>query len=611
MINDRKEPDNTQSLQPVNYPRINAPGVTLTAQEKSLLQRLYHPGYEQVLVERDFSSGYSGARVLLTLPVTAGGLRAAHKVTKLDFALALRREQENFAQRVGDFLPFCAARVEKYYEQGERAALNYVFVGGGVLGQVLELEEYYRQHTAEQVIETLKVLLERELGQRWYGQSTPLNCFFADEYGRRLVEHLRLELRPASNDALWPVGKPPAVLPDYQPIPVDAIFNQYATLHTGRLLSVEDLVVTQIKRDEVRLREPDGQGAVVRVKFASPSKVPPGLEKGSHVGVRGQVVHNRRGRMEQIVRQVFPALSSGTGDESIQLPGVPGTYPNPLSIYPAILNRTLRGRQSYVHGDLHLRNVLVDEGGRGWLIDFAHVAKRHNLFDFIKLETYVRLMGLAGGEVTFSHGEFAQFEAALADATLQKASGATYPSNSLLAHAYDVILAIRQMAQNYVGPASSLESEYIPALFLYCLAMLKYHDEKSALSTRLIFITACVLGRYILGQVQDAPEPAATGQRPGTGGRRGTAVPVEVTASTWDPATLRQLLTAAFNDEGLTTLCFDHFRPVYDEFSAGMGKGQKIQRLLDYCERYAQLETLLALVKRQNPAQYARFSGQR
>jgi hypothetical protein len=77
----------------------------------------------------------------------------------------------------------------------------------------------------------------------------------------------------------------------------------------------------------------------------------------------------------------------------------------------------------------------------------------------------------------------------------------------------------------------------------------------------------------------------------------------------WNTATLRDLLSAAFNDEELTTLCFDHFRPVYEDFAGGMSKGQKIQRLLDYCIRYEQVEALLAAAQKANPAQYRRFES--
>ena len=74
----------------------------------------------------------------------------------------------------------------------------------------------------------------------------------------------------------------------------------------------------------------------------------------------------------------------------------------------------------------------------------------------------------------------------------------------------------------------------------------------------------------------------------------------------WNTAALRDLLTAAFSDGELTTLCFDHFSAVYEDFAAGMSKSDKIQRLLDHCIRYEQVETLLAVVREANPVQYRR-----
>jgi hypothetical protein len=76
----------------------------------------------------------------------------------------------------------------------------------------------------------------------------------------------------------------------------------------------------------------------------------------------------------------------------------------------------------------------------------------------------------------------------------------------------------------------------------------------------------------------------------------------------WNTAAVRDLLTAAFSDGELTTLCFDYFHPVYEDFSSGMGKGDKIQRLLEHCLRHGQMDELLARVQQRNPAQYRRFA---
>lgn len=77
---------------------------------------------------------------------------------------------------------------------------------------------------------------------------------------------------------------------------------------------------------------------------------------------------------------------------------------------------------------------------------------------------------------------------------------------------------------------------------------------------------------------------------------------------TYNVVNIRKLLVTAFNDEALSIFCYDHFRPVYDSFGAGMGKTQKIQLLIEHCQNYLLLDNLLALVAQINPAQYSRWA---
>ena len=69
-------------------------------------------------------------------------------------------------------------------------------------------------------------------------------------------------------------------------------------------------------------------------------------------------------------------------------------------------------------------------------------------------------------------------------------------------------------------------------------------------------------------------------------------------------ADIRQFLAESFNDEELSTLCFDYFRDVYDDFASGMTKGQKIQLLIERCDRRGVLPNLLAAIQRARPDQY-------
>ena len=379
---------------------VSASGIPLTNDESASLQEVY-PDYQQIVVEKEFGGGYSGTRVLLVLPVDRDGRRVARYVTKLGPASELSRERNNYQRYAGRALPSCVAQVTDYSEHADRAALNYVFVGGGSVGRSLSLEDYYATRPASDINQTLSNVLDKDLGQIWYAQSRPLNCLFRDEYG----QHLPLA-------------------------------------------------------DE----------------------------------------------LERIVKSIFPDLK--LGDEQIQIRGVDGTYPHPLKVYPRLLNQTLEGRRSFVHGDFHLRNVLVDEAGKGWLIDFAKVKERHNLFDFIKFEIYVRLMPLAAEHGAFSLKDYARFEEALNDATLGRQ--AAPPTDPHLAKAYAVIQAIRQIAQNYLGDRRNFKKEYLSALFLYGLSMLKYYPSNGAAPTQLIFLTTCALGQCLLtsDQPMDVTRPA-------------------------------------------------------------------------------------------------------
>lgn len=75
----------------------------------------------------------------------------------------------------------------------------------------------------------------------------------------------------------------------------------------------------------------------------------------------------------------------------------------------------------------------------------------------------------------------------------------------------------------------------------------------------------------------------------------------------YNPAEIRKLLQNALSEEEFMSLCYDYFRPVYDQFSTGMSRLQKIQRLLEYCERQDKFDDLLAHVREYNPGQVEKF----
>lgn len=72
---------------------------------------------------------------------------------------------------------------------------------------------------------------------------------------------------------------------------------------------------------------------------------------------------------------------------------------------------------------------------------------------------------------------------------------------------------------------------------------------------------------------------------------------------------IRKLINEALGDDELTNLCFDHFRPVYDKFTTGQVKPDRIRMLVEYAERQREIPKLLKAIEKINPKGYAEFKS--
>jgi Cdc6-like AAA superfamily ATPase len=459
----------------------------------ALLQRLYMDE-QRVLIEREFSGGFGGTKVLLVRLINQRGRQLVRQIVKIGPPLPLQKEQQNYEEHVGKAPLFVVGQVTRYAEWQGLGGIIYNFVGDSRFGGLRTLETYFQDEhvSAADINRTLEDLLDKTLGKRWYHETEPYFCFFDDEYEPHLVEHLRVKIRPHSQDALLPADQTLEAVEGYRQLKAEAIPAEHAAIRPETLVQIEGLVVTKVKPDALKLQHPTRPGIVVKVETTSTTNFVP----GQAVTLRGNVRYNRSDRLAQIVRTAFANFPEASVDPQAEtLKWGDQTYPNPLHLYPQILGRTLEGKKSLVHGDLHLRNILVDEAGHGWLIDFALVKERHNLYDFIKLETYIRQMVLSQPQYTFSFAEYLQFEAALLDEAV------AVPDDRMLRKAYEVIQKVRGLAARYAG--RGFDEQYWPVLFLYSLAMLKYTDNHGAKATRLTFGTAGVIGK-ILADIQTA-----------------------------------------------------------------------------------------------------------
>ena len=76
----------------------------------------------------------------------------------------------------------------------------------------------------------------------------------------------------------------------------------------------------------------------------------------------------------------------------------------------------------------------------------------------------------------------------------------------------------------------------------------------------------------------------------------------------WTTSAVRELLTAAFSEEELASFCRQHYPTVYEDFTARLGKRQKIRRLLQHCAQEDSTTVLLQLIAAEKPGAYGRFA---
>jgi hypothetical protein len=420
------QPNRSLALEP-------PPGLTLSSAEHTLLQTLFRR-YGRLVLESEFRSGYSGARALLALPVQVDGRADAHTIIKLGARRAIEREHANYERFVKDTLPPMTARIQESIANPHwpLGALRYTFISEPGQRPISLREALQRDPDP-----ALLTKLFDTFGPNWWMQRKPFTFRLAQEYDRLLPAHLVLEPLPLTAYRVADAKTLTAqTKPSHTDWPLDQFvwverFSDVETRQDGKSLSLTGLASP-------------GQPPL-RVRWLSPQ--PPALPR-----TPARVAGTRLALLREFVA-------------GLELFGLP----DPLLKLNDVLNETIVGTQSTIHGDLNLENVLVGPGGFVWLIDFAETRDGHPLLDFAHLEAEIIAHSLAP--------QFASPEDYLA---LWR-SGSLHPLLSTLHR-----LAARCLAN------PSQPREYDLALYLACLGALKYPNlDRHA--KHLLYLTAAML----------------------------------------------------------------------------------------------------------------------
>lgn len=335
------------------------PAVQLAPQDGALLRAMFRD-YARVVVESEFRSGYSGARTYLARPIRRDGRAEAATIAKIGDARAIRREHENFERHVKNTLPAMTARIQEPPVQlpptqrgapasrssPEDAILRYTFVGAPGVAPVS-----LRQALLQTGDPALLHKLFDTFGPNWWMQRKPWQFRMAVEYDRVLPAHVVVApLDGGGRDAV-------AIRGDAAPAML--------RVAVGDTVALRGFANVERRADGRSLSlggAPSPGQPPVRVRW---------MDTAFRDGALGRVIATR----ETLLRDAVSGVDLGG-------------LPDPLDALTALLNESVNGTESIIHGDLNLENALV-AGGLVWLIDFAGARLGHPLFDFAHLHADV------------------------------------------------------------------------------------------------------------------------------------------------------------------------------------------------------------------------------
>jgi hypothetical protein len=429
-------------------------GLKLSSQELPLLRALFHR-YSRLLLEGEFHSGYSGARAFLAVPIRHDGRTDAHTIVKIGEREAIRQEFENYENFVKDTLPPVTARIQHApvtVRGSDRAALQYTFIAAPGHPPASLLQALMANPDPSLLLKMFDTF-----GPNWWMQRRPYTFRMAMEYDRMLPAHLVVS---------------PAV-PDGQ-----GVVRTLDGRSPGSLEGIREgdtVILRNFARRELRA---DAKSLSLRGEAASgrPALRVRWLGLANPNGATGKVVGTR-----QTLLQGFIA-----GFDLHELPDPFAQLPDPFTRLPDLLNESVSGTQSTIHGDLNLENILVGPGGFVWLIDFAQTREGHPLYDFAHLEAEIIAHVIAAqvGEVL----EYLSILEAALDSFYSSQADRSEALPSLLATLHEIA------ARCLFNPEQP--REYQLALYMSCLGALKFANL-NPFARHLLYLTAAYLASLL------------------------------------------------------------------------------------------------------------------
>jgi hypothetical protein len=163
------------------------------------------------------------------------------------------------------------------------------------------------------------------------------------------------------------------------------------------------------------------------------------------------------------VQSVYPLNWDSLKSIVEQLTG--SEWNNPKTIITKLKRAKVESRSAIVHGDLHSQNILVDQHGEPWPIDFAWCREKSTpLLDFTMLECSLKFLGIP--QRADLH-DLITLDSYLVKEAIPEPHIGRIPYADLIGNVMKSILAVRRIA---IEDHKITFSDYLKALCLmtYC-----------------------------------------------------------------------------------------------------------------------------------------------